>query len=148
MDLSEEQKIAITGWVQRGDGLSEIQKALVEQFHINMTYMDVRFLLLDLGLNIHDKPEAKSSKAKNEEDVAEEDIGSTGGVLVDIDRIIKPGAIVSGTVVFSDGKSGSWSLDQMGRLALDMGDPKYKPTEEDIALFQQELKAALQKRGF
>jgi hypothetical protein len=146
MDLNEEQKSAISGWVQEGQGLSEIQKALAEQFDISMTYMDVRFLLLDLGLDVHDKPEAKpKQEAEDEPGVSD---ATLGGVSLEIDRIMKPGALVSGTVVFSDGKSGSWGLDQGGRLALDMGDPDYKPTEDDIAAFQQKLKATLEKRGF
>ena len=52
MTLSPEQKEAITTWVAAGDNLAEIQKKLAEQFKLSMTYMDVRFLVDDLGLEL------------------------------------------------------------------------------------------------
>lgn len=146
MDLNEEQKEAVTAWVEEGQSLSDIQKGLQEQLNINLTYMDVRFLLLDLGLDVKDKKENTPPEPEPEADL--ETPEPTGGVSIEVDRIMNPGALVSGTVVFSDGKSGSWSLDQTGRLALDMGDAEYKPSEEDVAAFQQELKGALEKKGF
>ncbi len=44
MSLTPEQKQAVTSWVTAGDNLSAVQKKLVDQFKIAMTYMDVRFL--------------------------------------------------------------------------------------------------------
>ena len=75
------------------------------------------------------------------------DSGGTGGVAVTLDRIVKPGSVVSGTVRFSDGVSASWMLDQLGRLALDAGKPNYRPSPEDVQAFQVELRNLLQSRG-
>jgi len=154
MDLTEEQKQAVRGWVAEGAGLSDIQKRLADEFDVSMTYMDVRFLVIDLGVEVQDRPEKKPAAAAVDSDAAAagpalsptDSLG--GGVSVEMDRITKPGCIVSGTVVFSDGTNASWMLDQMGRVALDAGDPAYRPSEDDMRSFQEELRAALEKRGF
>ena len=52
---------------------------------------------------------------------------AAGGVSVEMDRVTKPGTLVSGTVTFSDGTHAAWSLDQLGRLALDAKEPGYQP---------------------
>ena len=67
---------------------------------------------------------------------------------VTVDRVMKAGSLASGTVVFSDGVSASWMLDQMGRLAVQAGKPDYRPSEQDLAAFQDELRAALETQGF
>jgi hypothetical protein len=72
---------------------------------------------------------------------------NVGGVAVTLDRIVKPGSVVSGTVRFSDGVSASWMLDQLGRLAIDAGKPNYRPSPEDVQAFQIELRNLLQSRG-
>jgi hypothetical protein len=71
-----------------------------------------------------------------------------GGVTVDVDRITRPGTVVSGSVTFSDGVSGKWALDQYGRLMLDTGQPGYKPSAPDVQAFQRELQMQLQRHGF
>ena len=77
-----------------------------------------------------------------------DEVSAPGGLSLDVDAITKPGAVVSGTVVFSDGIKASWFLDQSGRLGLDAGDPGYKPSEDDLQVFQEQLRGALEKRGF
>jgi hypothetical protein len=67
---------------------------------------------------------------------------------VELDRVVKAGALVSGTVTFSDGVKASWSLDQFGRLGLSSGKPNYRPSEEDLQSFQEELTRLIQNRGF
>ena len=54
MNLTPDQKQAVTGWVASGDSLSAVQKKLLDQFKISMTYMDVRFLVDDLNLALKD----------------------------------------------------------------------------------------------
>ncbi|MGH7997346.1 MAG: hypothetical protein ACREFX_13450, partial [Opitutaceae bacterium] len=56
MTLTPEQKQAVSTWVAAGDGLSAIQKKLMDQFELSLTYMDVRFLVDDLGLALKDAP--------------------------------------------------------------------------------------------
>lgn len=71
-----------------------------------------------------------------------------GGVTVDLDRVVRPGFAMSGTVSFSDGVSGKWALDQYGRLMLDTGQPGYKPSAPDVQAFQRELQMQLQRQGY
>ena len=162
--LTKEQEEAVKSWARDGHGLSEIQKRLLSEFAITATYMDVRFLAIDLGLDIKDKrssapaapitaaPAAGDEPVDENEDAAmppaAEPSALPGQVSVSLDRIMKPGSVVSGTVTFSDGVSASWYLDQMGRLALDAGQPGYSPVPKDIKAFQLELRRQLETRGF
>ena len=52
--LTPEQKAAVASWVQAGDNLSAVQRKLAEQFKVNLTYRDVRFLVDDLDLALKD----------------------------------------------------------------------------------------------
>lgn len=163
MQLSDEQKKTVAKWVGEGCGLSEVQRRLASEFQINAPYIDVRFLLIDLGLQVKDikKPAtvdidkvAKAARAEVAAADADTDMGVSdapgakgGGVNVDVDRITRPGAVVSGTVKFSDGVAGKWMLDQAGRLALDMGKPNYRPSQADIQAFQMMLSKKLEGLG-
>lgn len=148
MVLDEQQKQTVEKWIADGYGMSEIQKGLAKEFGIKMTYMDVRFLLIDMNLSLKEEPEKPKAQEPSEKtDDVNQPPEPQEGVSVEVDRLMKPGALVSGSVTFSDGRSGKWSLDQMGRLALDMGDPSYRPGEKDIADFQQALRNALEGKG-
>ena len=61
MSLTDEQKRTVSTWVVAGDNLSVIQKKLSEQLKISMTYMDVRFLVDDLNLELKDAPPKAST---------------------------------------------------------------------------------------
>jgi len=52
MTLTPEQKQTVSSWVAAGDNLSVVQKKLSEHFQLSLTYMDVRFLVDDLGLEL------------------------------------------------------------------------------------------------
>jgi hypothetical protein len=54
MSLTPEQKAAVASWVGAGDNLSAVQKKLADQFKVNLTYRDVRFLVDDLELSLKD----------------------------------------------------------------------------------------------
>ena len=54
MNLTPEQKQAVSSWVAAGDNLSAVQKKLADQFQVSMTYRDVRFLVDDLNLELKD----------------------------------------------------------------------------------------------
>ena len=62
MELTDAQKDQIRSWIEEGAGLSDVQKRLSEEFDITMTYMDVRFLVLDLGAEIQDKTPPEPAK--------------------------------------------------------------------------------------
>ena len=66
---------------------------------------------------------------------------------VTIDALMLPGTLASGDVTFSDGKSGKWYLDQMGRLGIGNLPEGYRPSPTDAALFQQQLMQLLQSKG-
>lgn len=87
-------------------------------------------------------------EAATDEFPEEEPAPGPGGVSVDVDRVVRPGAVISGSVTFSDGVSGKWALDQYGRLMLDTGQPGYKPSTPDVQAFQRELQMQLQRHGF
>jgi hypothetical protein len=59
MTLTPEQKKAVSEWVATGDNLYTVQKKLSDQLKVSMTYMDVRFLVDDLNLQLKD-PEPKA----------------------------------------------------------------------------------------
>ena len=160
MQLNDTQKDAVRKWIAEGHGLTEVQKRLNDEFKLSVTFLDLRFMVLDLGLAIKEQAKnisagldlAKATPASPGAEAADmgpdsPDSGGTGAVAVTLDRIVKPGSVVSGTVRFSDGVSASWMLDQLGRLALDAGKPNYRPSPEDVQAFQMELRNLLQSRG-
>jgi hypothetical protein len=157
-ELTDIQKQTVAAWAKEGCGLSEIQKRLARDFQIAMTYMDVRFLVLDLGLQIKE-PERKpgpppdlgapAGRRGSQPPVEADALAApAGGLQVEVDRVTRPGTVVSGTVTFSDGVKATWALDQMGRLALDAGRRNYRPSEADVQAFQETLSQELQKHGF
>jgi len=194
MPLSPEQTKAVASWVAAGESLAVIQKMLAEQFKVSMTYMDVRFLVDDLGLELKNtakisvdpkadlgkarpvgpgQPEKKGGlldklkkvvgagsddEAEDPADMVEEpepadDLADAapagaGSVKVEIDRLVRPGSVVSGSVTFSDGTAGKWAMDQYGRLMLDTGKKGYQPPASDVQIFQRELSTQLQRHGF
>jgi hypothetical protein len=139
--LSEDQITAIKSWAAEGEQLPGIQLRMKEEFALSLTYMDTRFLILDLGIEL--------AEEKKDEPIAEVKpaLVPTGEVTVTMDSIALPGAIVSGKVVFSDGESGIWMLDQTGRPGLDPDTPGYAPSREDLVIFQQKLRALIESTG-
>ncbi len=144
MELTADQKTALAGWVREGISLSEIQKRLETQFGLRITYLDLRFLLDDLGLEIQSKPSAPPTPPPTP---AATDPKKPGQVQVRIDKVTRPDALVSGSVTFSDGVTAQWHLDQLGRLALSPSQPGYKPTRHDLREFQHALSKAVEQAG-
>ncbi len=162
MEFSEAQKDVIKQWVAEGCGLAEIQRRIASEFGKTMTYMDVRFLILDLDVAIEEPeekpPEPVESPTAPSPEAAdgapevlpplptpEDALG--GSVTVEVDRLIRPGAVVSGSATFSDGVTATWMLDQMGRLALEPSQAGYRPSEADNEAFVNALKDEISKRG-
>ena len=71
-----------------------------------------------------------------------------GHLKVELDRLVRPGAVVSGSVTFSDGVTSKWAMDQYGRLVLDTGKKGYQPSAADVQAFQRELNQQLQRHGY
>ena len=169
MTLTPEQKQAVSQWVAAGDNLYAVQKKLIDQFKVSMTYMDVRFLVDDLNLQLVDPaPKADASdvsktpapaapeKAGPADKASEkpglgnegsaEDAHGSPGVRVTVDKVsLNPNAMASGTVTFPDGVTGKWMVDLQGRPGLtDVSKPGYRPSPADAQAFMQELSLALQ----
>ena len=148
MQLEPGQIDALKSWAESGMSLSVIQKKLEDDFSVRMTYMDLRFLMDDLEIDIvtPKKPEPVEEPADADGAAAEK--AEPAGVSVDMDPIPSAGTVISGGVTFSDGVSAKWYLDQMGRLGLDAADKTYRPSDEDLKDFQMQLRTLLQRRGF
>ena len=164
MNLDDSQKQKIREWIEAGLKLSEIQDKLNKEFGLSMTYMQLRFLIDDLGVKPKDQPKetppanlaaaaaqppksGPPGKQPAGAPAAPEEPALGGGVSVTVDQITRPGALVSGKVTFSDGETGVWMLDQTGRPGLDPDTQGYRPTPEDIQEFQIQLRDLIQKSG-
>lgn len=159
MNLTDQQKETVKKWVAEGKGVSEIQRLLSSEFGIDMMYIDVRFLIDDIGAQIPSSGEnaadsaqeaspvdavgPQSGSAGENEAQAENPGESSGGVRVTVSPIQRPGAVMSGDVVFSDGGMAEWVLDNSGRLGLNPSTPGYTPPQSDLPEFQQKLREAL-----
>jgi hypothetical protein len=170
MQLTDEQKAQVQEWIAAGLKLSEIQDRLAKQFEVHLTYMDARLLVDDLKLTPKDHIEAVPAKpapapadathpAPPDEDfgtgepaIPDEAMaaqpGAGGNISVAVDAITRAGAMVSGKVTFSDGKTAEWYLDQFGRFGLVPPEPGYRPSQEDLANFQTLLDRELSKLGY
>jgi hypothetical protein len=147
MQLTDDQKREVATWIASGAKLSEVQQRLAEEFGIRLTYMEARFLVDDLKL-VPKEPEVKPEPdAAQPADEDPEAAPAAGGVCVEVDSIMRPGAMVSGRVTFSDGVTADWSLDQMGRFGMLPSQKGYKPSQEDLAEFRQALEKALARQG-
>lgn len=162
--LSDEQISQIQSWADGGDVLSDIQMKLNAEFEIKTTYLETRFLLEDLKIDLLPTPEPKKEEEDVPEEVTEEaaseDAGSDAPVpvpapaptgdesaTVTIDKVLRPGALVSGRVVFNGGEAAAWWLDQMGQLGFEPDTAGFKPTDAQAMAFQKELQVAVQQSG-
>lgn len=159
MNLNEAQQKTVSEWIAAGAKLSEVQNRLAKEFGLSLTYMEVRFLVDDLKLRLQDpeppKPAAPPAPAAAplqttpvppEEAEVLPPLG--GQVSVTVDKIARPGALVSGGVTFSDGMNADWYLDQTGRLGLVSKQQGYKPSQADVQQFQMALEREMAKLGF
>lgn len=171
MKLSEQQEQAVRGWLAEGASLADVQARLKDEFALHLTYMDVRLLVLDIGAAVKDKPEPKPVEPKtvdleddaavplpegapvDEKDAAPLDdavpppAAGAAKVTLVVDDIMVPGAMVSGTITFTDGVKAKWLIDQYGRFDLEPDKPGYRPTDADLQDLQLKLRAALQRKG-
>jgi hypothetical protein len=161
MNLDEGQRKTVAGWIEQGLKLSEIQTRLASELGVNVTYMDVRFLIDDLKLRPKDiepavpvamaaagKQPAAANAPVGAPLAAPKEQAAGGGVSVVVDQVARPGAVVSGRVTFSDGQGAGWLIDQMGRPGLVPDQQGYRPSQPDILDFQQKLQDELARMGF
>jgi hypothetical protein len=146
MNLDDAQRLKVAAWINEGLKLAEIQKRLETEMGLRMTYLEVRLLVDDLKLKPKDPPPPPKPAAKPADPFPPLP-AAPGKVSVTVDQLARPGALVSGKVKFSDGKTAEWILDQAGRLGLVPSDKGYKPPAADVQEFQVALQQELQKLG-
>ncbi|MGJ8655712.1 MAG: hypothetical protein ACSHX6_04605 [Akkermansiaceae bacterium] len=140
-DLTPQQQEQIKIWASQGDQLADLQKKINAEFQLSpsITYMDTRFAIIDLGIELVE--EAKPEEPKKEEEPKE--LTPLGYVDATVDGIVRPGFLASGKVIFSDGMNALWGIDEMGRLKVDADDPSYQINDEDMIAFQETLRDKL-----
>lgn len=154
--LSPEQLEAVRRWASEGVDLNGIQKKLAAECGLHMTFMEVRFLLLDHGIEISapaeknnapkDAPTPESSapaadggKRRAEDDAA----GREARLQVTLDDLQIPGTLLSGKATFPSGICGSWQIDQAGRFGW--SELTGTPSPAELQDFQYELTQLLSR---
>ena len=154
MSSDNEIKKFMAQKIKEDVSLSEIQKLIEEKFKKRMTFLDVRLMASTLDSIDWDEEAAKETAAEkaekeaaeSEKELEESDTAnevSGGKCIVELSKLVKPGAVAHGSVKFPSGASGSWILDQMGRLGMEKAEGE--PTEDDLKAFQMELQKIFSK---
>lgn len=149
--VTAEQLEMVRIWASEGVDLNGIQKKLVTECGVHLTYMDVRFLLLDNGIEIasaapapkKETPKAPEPAPEPQQPAAPAPGAAPGKPKVTLDDLQLPGALISGKVEFPSGTRGAWMIDQMGRFAWN--DLSGTPTQEELQAFQFELTQLLSR---
>lgn len=154
MQLTQEQIEQVRRWVDEGASLSDVQARIRGEFGLHPTFFEVRMLVMDIGAQVKDKvaqvdaDDVTKAKLPPKADAAAP-APAPGTVSVSVDTIQAiPGALVSGSVTFSDGNKARWYFDQMGRFGFEPELPGYQPSAEDSRAFQTQLQAELSQRGY
>jgi len=167
MNLDDAQRSKVAEWIAEGLKLSEIQNRLASELGLRMTYMDVRLLVDDLKLTPQDieppkpvapilpspavpPPAGARPQAQPPASAAPKPAPpgpGPGKVSVSVDKLARPGAVVSGQVTFSDGNTAAWQLNELGQLGIVPQQPGYRPPATDVEQFQMALEAELSKLG-
>ncbi len=121
--VNAEQLELVRLWASQGIDLNGIQKNLVAECGVHLTYMEVRFLLLDHGIEIaqpQEDPKPAPAPAPAPEPAPAAADPMTGAAPVkptmSLDDIQIPGTILSGKCEFPSGTKVAWQIDQMGQL--------------------------------
>ncbi|MEI8246854.1 MAG: hypothetical protein WCI51_13560 [Lentisphaerota bacterium] len=137
-----EMKKFIAGQLNAGVSLNEIQKLIAEKFDKRMTFLDLRLLAAELEGVEWKKQDPEPVKAEEPATEAAA-VKADGKTVVELSKLMRPGAVACGSVKFASGASAEWVIDQSGRLGLN--NAVGEPTEEDIKDFQKELQKAFSK---
>ena len=145
--VTAEQLEMVRQWASLGVDLNGIQKNLAAECGVHMTYMDVRFLLLDHGIEIASAaaPVEEKKPEPAPEPEATPQPAADGKLVVTLDELTLPGTLISGKVSFASGTRGGWQIDQLGRSAWNALEGQ--PTPEELQAFQMELTQILSRGG-
>lgn len=149
--FTQEQIAQMREWVKEVRSVSDFQSKLNEAFDMHLTYLETRFLMDDLDLQLASETEVQKEENTSSEAKAKPAPENMGGsVQVSVDPVTRPGMVFNGSVTFSDGQKASWGLDQLGRISLKPAQQGYRPSQEDVVAFQEGLQqqlSALSKRN-
>lgn len=154
--ISPEQLDAVRLWASQGVDLNGIQKNLVTECGIHLTYMEVRFLLLDHGIEIAQPqatPAPQPAPQAATQPPAPEPAPATAPApmqspapvrpKMEFDDIQIPGTILSGKCEFPSGTKVGWQIDTMGQLNCTQLAGTMTPEEQQAFVF--ELRQVLSK---
>lgn len=149
--VSNEQLEMVRRWASYGVDLNGIQKNLAAECGVHLTYMEVRFLLLDHNIEIarpQEKPAPEPAAAPAPAPAPEPaptPAAPTAAVkpTVTLDDLQLPGTLLSGKCSFPSGTQGSWQIDQMGRFGWSQ--LSGTPTPVELQAFELELRAILSR---
>ncbi len=153
--VSNEQLEMVRRWASYGVDLNGIQKNLAAECGVHLTYMEVRFLLLDNGIEIArpvEKPAPAPEPAAPEPQPQAAPLPQPAAApaaavkpTVTIDDLQLPGTLISGKCSFPSGTNGSWQIDQMGRFGW--SELNGTPTAVELQAFEMELRQILSRMG-
>ena len=138
--MSDDVLAQVRQWAAAGIDLNGIQKKLQAECVLHMTYMEVRFLLLDHGIEIATEPAAEepaNEEPTSDDTLKTDDAALPGRPKVILDELQLPGALISGKVEFPGGVHGAWMIDQMGRFGW--RELTGSPSPAEMQDFQEEL---------
>ena len=147
MDVKERDEL-VAKLLNEGHTLSEVQKTLETDHSVRITYGELR--LIAAGLQVNWKKLDKSKAAAAVTPAVAQALDQLkappagGGTEVNLSRIQRPGAAISGDVKFKSGAKAEWWVDQMGRLGLAPAAGSARPTEDDLQDFQLKLQEKLE----
>lgn len=149
--MTAEQIAKVRQWAEDGATLPDIQQRLTTELDISITYLETRFLLADLNIELKPVEDPEPETKPAEEELApspEPEEGGPGKLSLHVDELQRPGTMVSGRVTFSGGQKAEWALDQFGRFAFQPEDRSFRPEEEEMIEFQNQLSQALRRLGY
>ena len=153
--VSNEQLEMVRRWASYGVDLNGIQKNLAAECGVHLTYMEVRFLLLDNGIEIArpvenpaPAPEPAAPEPQPQAAPLPQPAAAPAAAVkptVTIDDLQLPGTLISGKCSFPSGTNGSWQIDQMGRFGW--SELNGTPTAVELQAFEMELRQILSRMG-
>ncbi len=150
----EERNQIVQEKLNQGYSLGDVQRLLADEYDEVVTYMDLKLIATELDIDWEQQepaqPETPPEDAEAAVAAAGEEHGpeaAPGTTQVTMSKVVRPGAAMSGNVVFKSGAKAEWYVDQFGRLGLNPESDSDKPTEEDLREFQEELQRQLSGSG-
>lgn len=145
--FSNEQIDQIRTWCKEIHTIGDLQTRINDTFKAHLTFLDTRFLMDDFNLQLASDKKENDPKVSSEPSSIstplEGELIGQGSVQVSVDPVTRPGMMVNGSVIFSDGQKATWGLDQLGRLSIKPSKMGYRPSQKDIAQFQESLQEKL-----